>query len=334
MKKTIKRIVCILLSVLLLVALYIGGSFGLSAVKKYALERKITAETHTGVSGADRIHFLDTRNSDCILIESNGKFALVDAAEDTDNVRGFEALALEGFEDKVVDYLKKVAADDKGKVTLDWVLGTHAHSDHLGGFDTILLDPDITVKKAFLKTYNETYISEFEIAEWDNKEVYEQMVNACRARGVELVQDIPDEPWQFEDYTVQFFNTAVNTTKRVGENENAIGTKLTIHGKAAFLAADINNFEKTESAIAKQVGKVDLLKVGHHGYSDSTTFPLVRVLRPKISIMTSAGTYYGNLPGRAYLILISHSAILTTGAHKGIIADFTSDNIRLTDQIH
>ena len=37
--------------------------------------------------------------------------------------------------------------DENGRVTLDFILGTHAHSDHIGGFDTVINHPDITVKK-------------------------------------------------------------------------------------------------------------------------------------------------------------------------------------------
>ena len=41
----------------------------------------------------DRIYFLNTGGADAILIESEGKFALVDGAEDSDNPRGFSDLA-------------------------------------------------------------------------------------------------------------------------------------------------------------------------------------------------------------------------------------------------
>ena len=53
-------------------------------------------------SGGDYIHFLSTGGSDAILIESDGKFAMIDAGEDSDNPRGFEDLELEGYEEKVV----------------------------------------------------------------------------------------------------------------------------------------------------------------------------------------------------------------------------------------
>ena len=64
---------------------------------------------------ADRIHFLNTDNSDAILLESDGHFAMVDAGEDSDNPRGLPGLNLPGFEDRVLAYLKAHAADADGK---------------------------------------------------------------------------------------------------------------------------------------------------------------------------------------------------------------------------
>ncbi len=49
-------------------------------------------------AGGDRIHFLKTGSSDAIVLESDGRFAMVDAGEDTDNPRGFEGLNLSGYE--------------------------------------------------------------------------------------------------------------------------------------------------------------------------------------------------------------------------------------------
>ena len=54
-----------------------------------------------------RIHFLNTGHSDCIILESQGKIAMIDAAEDTEYPPNKPHLNLKGYEDQVVDYLLK-----------------------------------------------------------------------------------------------------------------------------------------------------------------------------------------------------------------------------------
>lgn len=50
---------------------------------RYQNKFEITPAQFSSDSTADRIHFLNTYNSDAILIESNGKFALIDSARAT-----------------------------------------------------------------------------------------------------------------------------------------------------------------------------------------------------------------------------------------------------------
>ncbi|MFR7550923.1 MAG: MBL fold metallo-hydrolase, partial [Clostridium sp.] len=57
---------------------------------------------------------------DSILIQDGTHFMLVDAGE---NDQG----------DTVVNYLK-----EQGVTSLDYVIGTHPHSDHIGGLDDVL----------------------------------------------------------------------------------------------------------------------------------------------------------------------------------------------------
>ncbi|MCL2508619.1 MAG: MBL fold metallo-hydrolase [Oscillospiraceae bacterium] len=272
----------------------------------------------------DKIHFLRTGGSDAILLESNGLFAMVDAAEDSDNLKNDPSLRLDGWEEYVLDYVKRAAGDAQGKVTLEFVLGTHSHSDHIGGFDTLILDPDVTVKKAFLKRYDNENMLSYE-QEWDNQEVYDQMVSALELRGVPLIQDIPAESFSFGNFTVTIFNGEYNNTTG-DENESSLGVLVESGGNRAFLAGDINNFGKTEDRISKVIGKVDLLKAGHHGHPGSSTLPFVYRLNPDAVIFTAYGENVNGLVLNTFAIA-ANPAMMSTGDFGGVAAVFSGGKI-------
>ena len=137
-------------------------------IENLELQNYVDAQT-----SGDKIHFLNTGSSDAILLESDGRFAMIDAGEDTDNPRGFEDLEFDGYEEKVLEYLRKNAVNKNGKVHLDFVLGTHSHSDHIGGFDTIISQDDVEIDRAYLKVYDSSKIRKKEVEQWDNQEVYD-----------------------------------------------------------------------------------------------------------------------------------------------------------------
>ena len=234
-----------------------------------------------------KIHFLNTGHSDCIILESYGKIAMIDSAEDTDFPKDKPHLNLKGYEDIVVKYLLDNFSDENGNVNIEFVLGTHCHSDHIGGFDTVINHPNIFVKTAYLKPYNEQNICRFERVRWDNTEVYNQMLDAIKKNDVELVEEFDEIKTVLGDFNIEFFNGKNRERKiKFGENVNSVGTLVTIGKSRAFLAGDINYKAGDEKRIADKIGNVDLLKVGHHGSDTSTSYPFLREVMPKYAVIS------------------------------------------------
>lgn len=266
------------------------------------------------INNKDAIYFLNTNSSDAIILQSDGHFAMIDAGEDNDNPRNFPELEYKGFEEEILAFLKRNCSDSNGNVHLDFILGTHSHSDHIGGFDTIISDDNIFIDKAYLKEYRNENIRQMEIDEWDNQEVYDQMISALQAKSVPVISDIPTEPFKFGNFTLTFLNTEYDDTKNIGENDNSVVTLAEIGGKRILLTGDLDNSSKDEERIAEAVGEVDVLKVGHHSYGMSTMRKFIKTVNPKMSIIT-------NTSEKADKITLARIAILT----KSKIA-FTDDN--------
>lgn len=51
----------------------------------------------------------------------------------------------------------------------------------------------------------------------------------------------------------------------------SLGVKVTAGGATAFLSGDINNLCGAEDALTSELGHVDFLKLGHHGYNNSNS---------------------------------------------------------------
>ncbi|MDR1733613.1 MAG: MBL fold metallo-hydrolase [Oscillospiraceae bacterium] len=263
-----------------------------------------------GLEG-DKIHVLRTITGDAILLESDGHFALVDAGDDAANPTGREDLAFAGTEYYVADYIKRVAG---GK--LDFAVGTHAHNDHIGAMDEVLLDPAITCDTLYLKRYTDSDYSEKEQA-WDNDIIYDDLLNAAAARGIAVEQDIAElGTIQLGNFKIKFLNTGYWGTGAL--NDDSLGMLLTNrYGRKAFLAADISGPAVITTPL--EVGKVDFLKGGHHGRMDGNLLFCAALYRPKYVAFThtQAGNY---AEVDYYYTAVARSNVMYTGTFGGVVA--------------
>lgn len=280
-----------------------------------------------------RIHFLNTGHSDCIILESQGKIAMIDAAEDTEYPPNKPHLNLKGYEDQVVDYLLKNFSDSEGKVNIEFVMGTHAHSDHIGGFDTVINHPDINVKTAYLKPYHEENIFFYERKSWDNVEVYTQMLDAIKANSVELIESFDRQKVKLGDFEIEFLNGTYRKRRiKFGENINSVVAVVKIGKYKSVLAGDLNYKDGDEKRLAPQIGKTDLLKVGHHGYVGSTSAFWIKSLMPKYAIVCNwSKAIYPDV--RLKLEHISKSQIIATADVNGAIVEFSDNSIDIKTDI-
>lgn len=331
-KKKLARVIATWVVTTVMLSVFILDIIVVALGNKYVNETPISKETFDYKNGDDRIHFLNTANSDCIILESNGKFALIDSGEGNENPR--RKTEYKGYRDEVISYIKKVASDENGYVKFEFVLGTHIHYDHAGNFEPVFKDEKITAKKAYFKEFNENVATEMEKGDWGNKATYEKIIKVLESKSIPVIDDLPDNEFIFGDFTLRFINT--ETPEAVygkGENASSVGVIVKKGEKTAFLAADFTNDSGLEDIYADDIGDVDLLKIGHHGYYGSSSISFLKVLKPEITIVTNyIGKIYPNVKWN--LTMVAKAPTFSTAHRNGIIATFTDKNeIKLTQDI-
>lgn len=330
---------------LLILSLLVIISFIINTVEKETSNISTYIE-----SSDDKIHFIAIGSSDAILIESNGKFGLVDAGEDTGTSKKnatqkqIDKLNTKGYEEVVVSYLK-----DIGVKNLEFVIATHAHSDHIGNMDTIF--ESFEVKKLYTREYKQTFIDDYGNKQqlftldkeyyWDNKEVFEDMITLAENKDIPITyidEESNEEELNLnlEDFKIQIVNNNLYNTEKQkeykiipSENNNSLGVIVSKGEKRAFLAGDIGNEDGDEDylisdSVTKDLLKdIDVLKIGHHGMNGSYSF--ISYLNPKITIVT--GGEYFSPGGQGYESLKSINAknVYTTNENSNIILSFNDD---------
>ncbi len=313
-------------------AIFILDIITVALANNYCKNFSVTQEIFDLSTGDDRIHFLNTANSDAMLVESNGSFFLVDAGEGNDNPR--RKTDYKGYESEVISYIKKHAVKD-GRIYLDFIIGTHCHYDHIGSFESLISDPEIEIGKAYFKEFDKRIAKDYEIERWEIDETYQSVISALELKGVPVISDLPTESFVFGDFMVEFYNSKT-PSEAVGKGENAssVGIKLVKNGKSAFLAADITSSTGLEELYAESIGDIDLLKIGHHGYYGSSSRSFLGTLKPEIAIVTNQlGKIYPNVKWN--LTMFAKVPVYATYDNNGIIATFAdSGEIVLTNNIH
>lgn len=114
---------------------------------------------------------------------------------------------------------------------------------------------------------------------------------------IAAASDIPGGPvgtigsplFMLGDFSIEIMNYGddYKTTPVADANWFSWGVKVSAYGKTAFLAGDIGNYDGDEDRLAVQLGHVDVLKMGHHGLSTSSTPAYLSAIAPDYAMWTS-----------------------------------------------
>lgn len=240
-------------------------------VIRSAVKPTIESPNISSFSDAERVHFLACSRADCILIESDRKFALLDCGSAE-------------YSESTVKYLKSVAG---GKMKLEFVAITHLHSGHIGGLDALLEDEDIKIGKIYLKPFISSSIADWDKCRRDGDGVYNDICQKAQSRNIPVIGVIPEEQFALGGWSLKFFNTEPDGYhKNIGENDNSLALLLEANGKRLLLTGDLVNDTGDLVRLAATVGRVDVLKAPCHG-ERALPEGVMKKLKPDTVIITN-----------------------------------------------
>ena len=295
-----------------LVTGYKDGSFGPNRRMTRAEGTTVLVRLYQHTSGEDitqptedRIHFISLggASSDATLIESNGKYMLVDAGNPTPAVGGNYAVSDPSANgDAVGSYLVSI-----GVTHLDYLVMTHNHSDHIGGVPTIcdsgLINADTTV---YYRARRET--DEDTTTDWQNLEYLDKALSKLEAANAAIVSltdtNTTELAFDLGDFHITFRNLDEDLDGSVDfyttdENRNSLVLLVTKGSVTTVLAADLGvPGEKTLLANGG-FSDVDILKLSHHGFATSNGYDWLRATAPSATVLTHGQWYAGESDGMA-----------------------------------
>lgn len=208
------------------------------------------------------VHFIDVGQADCSLILCDGESLLIDGGNVADSSLVVAYLLSEGVEE------------------LDYVICTHAHEDHVGGLSGPLNKFTVTEAVFAPETGADT-------------DCYEDFIKALDKQNMELT--VPENGYTFSlgESTVEFVGPVTEDYADI--NNTSLVTKIT-YGETSFLfTGDAERESENDILDAGFNVSADVLKVGHHGSENSTTYRFLREVSPEIAVISvGSGNKYGH----------------------------------------
>ncbi|MBQ9928495.1 MAG: MBL fold metallo-hydrolase [Lachnospiraceae bacterium] len=221
------------------------------------------------------VHFVDVGQGDATLIICGEHAMLIDAG---DNNKGTA----------VQYYLQK-----QGVTKLDYLIGTHPDADHIGGLDVIITKFDC----------NRIIMPEVQ----RDMATYRDVIDAMEYKQYRNTRPMVGTQYFLGDAVF----TVVAPVGNYGEEYNnySVGILLT-YGENKFLFT--GDAERMAEYDMLQTGidlSADVLKVGHHGSSDSTSKSFLEAVSPKYAVIScGADNDYGH-PHRRTMDILEESGI-------------------------
>lgn len=252
------------------------GAFGYSTVYQ--------EETNTVIANPASeitVHFIDVGQGDCVFI---------DAGEDEILIDGGTAAYGGNVANYISDYID-------GEI--EYVIGTHAHSDHIGGLAEVLEEYKVLNVITSGEEYDSTAYKNFLDAAKDSNIIYDDDLLFDLRNGAELK-------------IIEIFDDEENS------NNNSVAALFTYNDVSFLFTGDSES--EAEELLLTELSSVTVFKAGHHGSSTSNSKELLEKISPEYVVIESGkDNSYGHPHKEALENMFDAGAKVLNTAKSGTI---------------
>ena len=242
-----------------------------------------------------RVNYIDVGQGDSIFIQlPNKETMLIDAGE------AYEV-------DNVINYLNNL-----GIKKIDYVVGTHPHTDHIGGLEEVINTFDVGA----------IYMPKVS----SNSKTFEDLLTTISNKGLK-VKTAKSGVVVLDEDNLKLEFIAPNSDNYSNLNNYSAVLKLTYLDNTFLFMGDAETLSEDE--ITSDVD-ADVIKVGHHGSDSSSSVEFVKKVSPEYAIiMVGEGNSY-NHPYQSIIDRYESvgAKVLRTDLDGNIICD--SDGVDVT----
>lgn len=201
------------------------------------------------------VHFIDVGQADAILLFSDGHYMLIDGGNAADS-------------NLIYSYLDKL-----GITYLDYIIGTHAHEDHMGGLSGALQKADVGT----------VYIPRTE----SDAKFYHSFMSKLSAKGIVPVNPVSGTSFDFGNCSVQLLCPKYERADDL--NNTSIMAKVLCGNTSFLFTGDAESDEEHDILSQRYDLSATVLKAGHHGSETSSSYSFLREVMPRY-VVISVGT--------------------------------------------
>lgn len=219
------------------------------------------------ISGLE-VHYIDVGQGKSILIKGPEQTALIDCGENNMGA-------------VVTGYLKQEKID-----RIDVLIGTHPHSDHIGGMDMVIDSVDIGA--IIMPDIPDSLVP--------TTKTYTDVLLAATGKNLTIT---PAKPGDAYDLGGSAVLTILSPVSEYGDlNNMSVAVRVDYGGTSFVFTGDIEDEAEKDILASGQTLRADVLDVGHHGSQTSSGEAFIGEVSPTIAVISCGMDNSYNHPHR------------------------------------